>query len=178
MAPGQWAVDTTPIAPIRFYPDEKPDRVSKTGYVSRPPNSAVETAARVARREVNCGTMGGTLGPDSRHCICRNRHHPRRSSIVMRSEQIRMTCPRGGPVGAGSGDHSVNSARRASGAMKSIPLRSMIKTAQPRTSLRAYGLRCSMSDASTSPLIVITVRSASLRIHRQGLRPSMTVAAH
>ena len=94
----------------------------------------------------------------------------------MRSEQIRMTCPRGGPLGPGSGDHSVKSARRASGAMEIDATQVDDQDGAPRTSLRAYRLMSSMSDASTSPLIVITVCSASVRIHRQGLRSSMTVA--
>jgi hypothetical protein len=125
---------------------------------------------RVARPEV-----AATLWPrcrirpaDIAFALTR-RYLSRRSSTVIRSEQIRMTCARGGSVVAGSGDQRANNARRASTAMKSMPLRSMVNTPQSRTSLWAYGLMLSMSDASISPLMVITVSSASSRIQIQGL---------
>ena len=77
---------------------------------------------------------------------------------------------------AGSADQSANSARRASTAMKSVPLSSTTNAPQSRISPRAYGLNSSMSDASISPLMVIAVSSASVRIHIQGLSRSMDVA--
>jgi hypothetical protein len=95
---------------------------------------------------------------------------------VRRSNWIRSSRARGRSVVAGFADQSASSAHSPSTLTESLLVRSMINTAQSRTNLRACGLKLAISDASISPLMLITVRSASVRIQKQGSRRLVSAA--